>query len=371
MSRRAVLHVQKVSGISGSETHLLSLLPELRARGWDVRFLMLHEREPGAREFGAALARRGVPVSALRLRADADPVAFVRLLGRLLRERPLLVHAHLVHADVYALVAGALARVPVRVSTKHGFNAFRDSRVFGRLDRAVGRLAKTQIAISRGLARYLSESEGFDESSFRVVHYGIDRGPEPGPAGRAPRILCVGRLVPIKGHEVLLRAFAQLRRELPEAELALAGEGSLEPSLRALASDLGVADGVTFLGRVSPVQPALESALLVAVPSLGEGFGMVALEAQERARAVVASSVGGLPEIVEDGVTGILVPPGDSEALAAALATLIRDAELARRMGAAGRMRALSLFGQEQCAERTDEIYREALAAAGVPDPRR
>jgi glycosyltransferase involved in cell wall biosynthesis len=370
MKRAAVLHLQKVSGVSGSEAHLLALLPELRARGWDARFLMLHEREPGAREFAGELAARQVPVRELRLRADVDPLAFARLLRVLRGERPLLVHTHLIHADVYGLPAAALARVPLRFSTKHGFNAFRERRLFGRLDRRVGALAQVQIAISHGLARYLAEREGFGKDAFEIVHYGIAAGPEPAPAGEQPRVLCAGRLVPIKGQEVLLRAFAQLRRALPGARLAIAGEGPLEPSLRWLAGELGVDDGIDFLGRVAPLRPELERSLVVAVPSLGEGFGMVALEAQERARAVVATRVGGLPEIVEDGVSGTLVPAGDAAALAAALTQLLTDAPLARRMGEAGRRRALSLFAQERCAERTELLYLEALGAAGLADPR-
>ena len=108
-----VLHVQKVSGISGSEAHLLSVLPLLRERGWDARMLVLHEREPGAAEFVAALRARDVPTEAWRMRFDLDP----SVPARLVRHRPTILHTHLVHADVLGLPAGALARVPIRVST--------------------------------------------------------------------------------------------------------------------------------------------------------------------------------------------------------------------------------------------------------------
>ena len=151
--RRLILHLQKVAGISGSEAHLLALLPRLRERGWDVRMLMLHENEPGAWEFAEALRARGVPLDALPLRADVDPVAFLRLTAYLARKRPALLHTHLVHADAYGLMAGTMAGVPVRVSTKHGFNWFRETPYFGLADRAVASLAQVHIAISRGLAR--------------------------------------------------------------------------------------------------------------------------------------------------------------------------------------------------------------------------
>jgi glycosyltransferase involved in cell wall biosynthesis len=365
VKRGTVLHLQKVAGISGSEAHLLSLLPKLQARGWDIRMLMLHENEPGAWDFARALTARGVRLDAIPLRADVDPIAFIRLVAYLVRMRPTILHTHLVHADAYGLLAGTFARVPVRFSTKHGFNEFREAPYFGLADRAVASLAHVHIAISRGLARYLEDVEGFDGESFEIVHYGIDPDGEPRPYGEAgPRLLCVGRLIPIKGHIVLLRAFAEAKRQLPELELDIAGRGPLEPALRALARELGVADSVHFLGHVSPIQAAIERSAVVVVPSMGEGFGMVALEAMERARPVIAAAIGGLGELVRDGETGLLVPAGEAEPLRAALVRVAGDLELARRMGEAGRRRALSRFLQQFCTDRTELLYAGALERA-------
>ena len=362
MRPELVIHMQKVAGISGSEAHLLSLLPRLRERGWDIRMLMLHEGEPGAWDFARELTGRGVPLDAIRIRADVDPIAFGELLAYLVRKRPAILHTHLVHAETYGLLAGSVARVPVRFSTKHGFNEFREMPYFGLADRAVASLAHVEIAISRGLARYLEEVEGFDGESFEIVHYGIEPDGEPAPyAGDSPRLLCVGRLIPIKGHIVLLRAFAAAKRELPALELDIAGRGPLEPALRALARELGVGDAVRFLGHVTPIQGAIEESSVVVVPSMGEGFGMVALEAMERARPVIAAAIGGLGEIVRDGETGILVPPGESEPLADAIVHVAGDPDLARRLGAAGRQRALSRFLQSFCTERTELLYTDAL----------
>jgi glycosyltransferase involved in cell wall biosynthesis len=349
-----VLHVQKVKGISGSENHLLSLLPGLRGRGLDARMLVLHEREPGAAEFVKELRARDVPVDELVLHLDLDPLAFGRVTRRLALLRPEIVHTHLVHGDAYGLPAGVLTRVPHRFSTKHGFNEFRDSRAFAWGDRAVSGLAHVQIAISRGLAEYLAEREGFDADGFEVVHYGIAAGPEPPPAPLAPRLLCIGRLIPIKGHEVLLKAFAAAREEVPQLTLDLAGTGPLEAELRAAAGE-----GVRFLGHVAPVQPLIEQAAIVVVPSLGEGFGMVALEAMERGRAVIASAVGGLPEIV--GEAGILVPSGEVEPLRAAIVELARDLPRAAELGRTARARALAEFSEERCIDKTEALYRKAL----------
>jgi glycosyltransferase involved in cell wall biosynthesis len=252
--------------------------------------------------------------------------------------------------------------VPVRVSTKHGFNEFRENRGFALGDRAIASLAHTHIAISRGLARYLEEVEGFDGGSFEIVHYGIEpHGPPHAYRRTEPHLLCVGRLIPIKGHIVLLRAFAEARRQLPSLTLDIAGRGPLEPALRALAKELEVDDATRFLGHVAPIQRAIEEAAVVVVPSLGEGFGMVALEAMERARPVIAAEIGGLGELVEDGVTGLLVKAGEAAPLAQAIVDLAGDLDRAAGMGRAGRERALKHFLQERCTERTELLYEDAL----------
>jgi glycosyltransferase involved in cell wall biosynthesis len=362
MKPDTVLHLQKVAGISGSEAHLLSLLPRLRERGWDVRMLMLHENEPGAWDFARALRARGVPLDAIPLRADFDPIAFMRMTAYLMRARPAILHTHLVHADAYGLLAGTVAGVPLRFSTKHGFNEFREAPYFGLADRAFASLAHVHIAISRGLARYLEDVEGFNDDSFEIVHYGIDPNGEPKPYTEGvPRLLCVGRLIPIKGHIVLLRAFAEARERLPGLQLDIAGRGPLEPALKALARELRIEDAVHFLGHVSPIQAAIERSTAVVVPSMGEGFGMVALESMERARPVIAAEIGGLGELVRDGETGLLVPAGEAEPLRDAIVRVAGDFDLARRLGEAGRRRALSRLQQRACTDRTELLYETAL----------
>jgi glycosyltransferase involved in cell wall biosynthesis len=323
---------------------------------------MLHEDEPGAWEFADELRARGVPLDGVKLRADVDPIAFGEVVAYLARTRPRILHTHLVHADVYGQLAGSLTRVPFTLSTKHGFNEFREGRWFGFADRSVGSLADVHIAISQGLAQYLAETEGFEEEDFEIVHYGIAADGAAAPyAGEEPRLLCIGRLIPIKGHLVLLRALAQARASVPAVTLDVAGRGSLEPALKSYARELGLADAVRFLGFVSPVQKAIEDSAIVVVPSLGEGFGMVALEAMERARPVVASAVGGLPEIVADGATGLVVPSADADALAEAIVALAGDLSRASEMGSAGRDRALSEFTPEKCAARIEGLYVAAL----------
>jgi glycosyltransferase involved in cell wall biosynthesis len=368
MSGRPILHLQKVAGIAGSETHLLSLLPRLRERRWNVRMLMLHDHEPGAWEFARELRGRGVPTDAIRLRADVDPLAFLRLAAHFARTRPALLHTHLVHGDVYGQLAGTLARVPVRFSTKHGFNEFREGRGFALADRAVASLAHAHIAVSRGLAGYLAETEGFAEDGFEIVHYGIAVDGAVSAYEGPPRLVTVGRLIPIKGHIVLFRAFAAALEQVPELELRVAGRGPMERALRAFARELGLERRIHFLGHVVPIGHALEDATAVVVPSLGEGFGMVALEAMERARPVIAAAIGGLVDVVRDGETGLLVPPGEVEPLAEAMVELASDPARAARLGEAGRRRALAWFHEARSVDRLEILYRAFLEPGGQRD---
>jgi glycosyltransferase involved in cell wall biosynthesis len=349
-----VLHVQKVSGISGSEAHLLSLLPGLRERGWDARMVALHEGEPGAREFVDAMRARDVPTESWRMRFDLDPSVSVRLALR----KPQIVHTHLVHADILGLPAAGLARVPVRVSTKHGFNEFRANRAVAAADRLAARFTHAQIAISAGLEHYLIATEGFRAGTFTVVHYGIEAGLEPPPPAEPTKLAAVGRLIPIKGFDLLLQAFAAAREDLPQLTLEIAGAGPLDAELRANAPA-----GVTFLGRVAPVADVYERNAIVVVPSRGEGFGMVALEAAERGRAVIASDVGGLPEIVADGETGIVVASEDVGALTRAIVALAREPQLVRSYGTAARSRAVSQFTVGAAVDGVERVYRNLLSS--------
>jgi glycosyltransferase involved in cell wall biosynthesis len=163
-------------------------------------------------------------------------------------------------------------------------------------------------------------------------------------------------MIEIKGFDVLLRAFALARRQVPQLTLELAGAGPLERHLSASAPD-----GVTFLGRLSDVAPCYEQSSIVVVPSRGEGFGLVALEAAERGRAAIVSDVGGLPEIVAHGETGLVVPAGDERTLAESIVSLTGDPERVRAMGAAARRRAVEEFSADRAAAGVEAVYRQEL----------
>jgi glycosyltransferase involved in cell wall biosynthesis len=215
---------------------------------------------------------------------------------------------------------------------------------------------------------------GAPTRSMHLVFNGTDlRRFSPLPAGTAvdPRfgpnmIFACRQLFPRKGIRFLVEAAAQLKARFPDLKVVVAGDGFERPDLIALAERLGIARDVTFLGWVpnSELPQYYRAAALSVIPSLEEGFGIPAAEAMGCETAVVASDAGGLPEVVEHGVTGLIVPRGDAKALAEAIGSLLADPARRTRMGRAGRERALRLFDWDRSAEQFEQIYAGIGAGA-------
>ena len=214
---------------------------------------------------------------------------------------------------------------------------------------------------------------GAPSRSMHLVFNGTDlRRFSPAPAGEAdPRfgpnmIFACRQLFPRKGIRFLIEAAAQLKPRFPDLKVVVAGDGFERPDLIALAERLGITRDVTFLGWVpnSELPQYYRAAALSVIPSLEEGFGIPAAEAMGCETAVVASDAGGLPEVVEHGVTGLIVPRGDATALAGAIGDLLADPARRARMGQAGRERALRLFDWDRSAEQFEQIYAGIGAGA-------
>jgi glycosyltransferase involved in cell wall biosynthesis len=368
-----VLHVQKVAGIGGSERHLLSLLPSLAGAGVDVRMLIAATGE--ADRFAEELRARDVSVRAVPAGWHINP-ALVAALAREVRSfRPDIVHTHLVHADVHGQLAVA-AGSAVRVSSVHSTPAFYRREPIRTGARVAGRYARAVIAISEHVRRFLVEVRLVPAGRIHVVHYGIDatrwRLDEPDrrrarrDLGLDPGDVAVGiaaRLIPGKGHSLLFEALADARRERPQLRLLVAGRGPLGAELEREAERLAPG-GITFVGFVDDVRAFMNACDVIAFPTeptLGEGFGLAALEAMASGRPVVATKVASLPEVVASGETGVLVDPGSADELAAALATLAEDSELRKRLGARGHERARTTFSLERMVERTLAVYGDAM----------
>jgi glycosyltransferase involved in cell wall biosynthesis len=235
------------------------------------------------------------------------------------------------------------------------------------------RRADALTAISDDCRRHALNAGAFDER-IRIIMNGADLrrfsppaadGPRIGPDGSVTVFAC-RQLFPRKGIRFLIQAVAKIRPRHPGLKLVLAGDGFERPELERLAAELGVADATTFLGWVAneELPKYFRAAAVSVIPSLEEGFGIPAAEAMGCETPVIASDAGGLPEVVEHEATGLVVPKGDVDALAAALDRLLGDPELCRRMGRAGRERALRLFDWDIAAAALEDVYEHLVSGA-------
>jgi glycosyltransferase involved in cell wall biosynthesis len=343
------MHVHRIRGIGGSERHLLTLLPVLAERGIEPIFVGLDDPNWNASDFYDALEVPAVRIVSPR---DFDPRLLVRLAGTLKAD---IVHTHLVHADVYGGLA-ARVRGTRLVSTKHNDDPFRIGP-FRFVERGLSRLADRVVTITDALHRFTVDRVGVPEHKVETIHYGLDDVPAPWgsnavddvPEG-ARVLLAVSRLTEQKGIDIAIRTLPRLP---DDTALVVLGDGPERPALTRLARELGVERRVFLLGRVPDVAAWLGRATVFVHPARWEGFGLSVLEAMLAGLPVVASNVSSLPELVRDGASGLLVPPNDVGALAAAIAGALERPEL----GAAALSRARSKFSVARMAERTLTLY--------------
>lgn len=279
------------------------------------------------------------------------------------RRHPDVVHAHLFHAS--ALVASLPREIP-RILTHHHGSLFRDQdrRVPLLLDRWAGTRYDRVLAVSHAVADFLVSSYRYPRSAIEVVHNGWLGSPQP-RASTGVDFLTVGNLRREKGHDVLLEAFALVRKQDPAARLRLLGDGPLRSELQRRAADLGVAAGVEFAGTVDDVWTHLAEARVTVVPSRTETQGIAVLEALAAGCPVVASRVGGIPEMIEHGRNGHLVPPGESLPLAEAMVRVRHDAQLRVRYSAEG-SRTAERWRMATTVRRYEAVYREVARPSGA-----
>ncbi|HTZ07008.1 MAG TPA: glycosyltransferase family 4 protein [Gaiellaceae bacterium] len=345
-----VAHVHRIRGIGGSERHLLTLLPALAERGFEPVLVGLDDPEWDAADFYGALSVPSIRVPSPR---DVDPLLLARLVRSL---RADVVHTHLVHADVYGGVAAKL-RGEWLVSTKHNDDPFRTGP-FRYVERTVSRLADRVVTITDALHRFTVDEVGIPAAKVETIHDGLDDLPAPwgaNPPDTVPDgarvLLAISRLTGQKGIDVAVRALDSLP---DDTVLVVLGEGPEREALESLARELGVDRRVFLLGRVPDVAAWLRRATLLVHPARWEGFGLGVLEAMLAGLPVVASNVSSLPELVVDGVTGILVRPDDPSALALGIARALDEPSF----GAAGRDRAHAEFSVARMADATAALYR-------------
>lgn len=374
--RPRILQIVTSLAVGGAQRHLLELLPGLCEFGEiDVVYFRDHDLRS---QFEARVNH----VTFLPMAGPFGAVHMPRLARLIRRGRYDLVHTHLLRADMYGALAARAVGVRAIVSSKHNVEA----RLAAAASRALHALATRPtlrtIAISESVARWANEQLGISRDRIEVIRYGLDPAPfkglnqvaarrELGIEAKALVALCPARLDPQKRHDVLLRAFSRVRGKLTSAQLLCVGETQLGgPTYRArllqLSDELGLGDAVRWLGLRSDIPNLMAAADVVVLASDWEGLGLVLMEAAVAGRPVVATAVGGVPEIVEHQKTGSLVLQGDEQALASELTKVLLDPERRARMGAAARRHATEAFDVEGMRAATCALYASVIRDAAA-----
>ena len=368
------LHVDLEPGWRGGQRQVLLLCRGLVERGGPV---LLAARRGG--ELAARARKAGVPVEELAVRGPWDLAAARRLARLVRRVRPAVVGLHSSHSHGLGVLARSMLRPPrplFVVTRRVDFPVSRGLPGWWKYRRGVDGF----IAISRAVAAEL-EAGGVPAGRIRLVYSGVEPPVVPAGAreqvaaelGLAAHRLLVGNVAGLVGHKdqaTLLRALRLAVEEEPRLVLLLVGEGELREELERLAAELGLdRERVRFLGFRTDVGRILGALDLFVMSSSREGLGTAVVDAMMAGVPVVATAAGGLPEMVEDGVTGRLVPPGDPEALAAAILHALRHPEETARMAAAAGETARRRFSAAAMVEGTVAAYRRFLASAPAAPP--
>jgi glycosyltransferase involved in cell wall biosynthesis len=378
-----VLTVVDALRLGGAETLIAQLGRVSAGAGIELSVLSLHGRSEELSKLEPLLRDAGVVPDYLDVRRTIDIAGFRRLVGYLKANRPDVVHAHLEMAMTMAIPAARLADIPA-VGTFHHVHRPLSGRSSARERLAVEIATRSAAAIFVSQASLISFAERYRRSRpvpawWTVVHNGIDLeyftpAPTPGVAplppdlgiSGVPVVTVLAALRDFKGINHAIDAWPAVLDRQPTARLLLVGSGEQETALRAQVTRLKLTDSVVFAGMRSDIPAVLRGSDLVLLPSIyGENLPTVLMEAGGCGRPVVASDVGGIGDIVANGETGLLVPPGDAPAIATAVLHLLDDADLRNQMGGAGRRRMERLFDARLWAGSLRAVYQKAIDARG------
>ena len=381
MGDRAVTGHSVQSWPAGTPVRVMHVVYTLRTGGMEMGVVKLvNGLDPGRVQSaicsttpaGAeikALVQRSVPVFELSRRAGND-VRVVRDLYRVFkRERPHVVHTHAWGTLLEGLVAARAAGVPVVVHGEHGTLQLRGYQRW--LQRLGWASADKVLSVSSKLAERMAAATGFNQGQITTIRNGVDVDRfQPVNQAAARRALgvpdglvvgTVGRLVPVKDQATLVDAVAELCRSGLPVTLVIAGDGPERPALEARAAAAGV--DLRLIGYRADVDQVLSALDVFVLSSVSEGLSNTILEAMAAARPVVATRVGGAEEMIDDGVTGVLVPPSDAAAMAAALRRVLAAGDRGAAMGTAARRRVEAEFTLPGMMRRYEQLYTSAVAA--------
>ena len=368
---KRITHIIKATGIAGAERHLITMLPELDRQRFDICVIILTEPKKPVDKLLITLQQTGIKSERMIINGHADLYLVFRLARRLRDLDPCVVHTHLLHADLYGTVAARMAGVPAIISSRHNDDPFRARWPLSFLLRIINRYTNRFIAISETVRAFTVKTEKVPVSVVDTVYYGlavdteynrhvIDARDEFGLL-KGPLLVCAARLTEQKGHKWLLRAFRLVVNQLPETSLLLLGDGPLREHLEDTVVNLDLAKNVRFAGWRTDVMNILPSTDLFVLASEWEGFGLAILEAMSFSLPIIATKVGGIPEVVLDGETGWLVKARDSDAFAGSILAALSSPDKMLQCGQRGKLRVHDTFSVQKMIFDTEKIYNLVL----------
>lgn len=371
MDKIRILHCLETVGSGGVEQRRLTLARQLD--GSRYQQAMVCTQAVGA--LPARFAEAGCPLHAVGVfRGVLDREPYRRALHVIREFRPHIIHGAVFEGVSLAAILGRLARVPVIIGEETSDPVNRRWRGHLLL-RLLGTLSHQMVAVSPAVEQYLLGRLHLPRSKVTLINNGVAETAPPDEGrihalreqfGLAPEHFVIGTVGRLHDHHKrvsdLLRALATLLPACPEARLLVVGKGPDEGRLRELADQLGVADRVRFAGYQADPQPCYALMDVFALASAMEAFGLVLVEAMYAGLPVVATRVGGIPNIVDEGTSGLLVSPGQPQALAEAILELQRDPARRQAMGRAGQLLATANFGAERYVREVDRLYQRLAA---------
>jgi glycosyltransferase involved in cell wall biosynthesis len=376
-ARRKIFYLVDSLNVGGTETQAVELALRIQAAGYDVTLGCLRAQGPLLQRL------EGSPVVVREFRPEggidtpAGIYQLLRLSWFLKKEKFEIVHTHDLWSNLLGVPAARLAGVRAIVSSRRDLAHFdwyqSKRRVWLRRIQNLGGAVLTNATPIRDA---LIADDGFAPEKLRVIHNGVDiekfqtignRRDHLFPGiGEGKIVVLVGNMhTDVKGHPWLIAAAPEVIREFPSTRFVLAGDGKQRADFEQQVANLGIARNFLFLGRRADIAEILSSCDIAVLPSRAEGLPNAVLEYMAAGLPTVVSRVGGNAELIEDGVTGLLVPPENSSALSAALLKLLRDPALARRIAGSGHEFTVRNFSFERLVCEVDELYSELLLRSG------
>lgn len=370
--RITVLHLIGSLQVGGAERQLVSLAPLFNPERFRIIVATMQTRDTLA----GALAGTHVECRSLNFRMRRFISGVWRLCSLLKREKVDILHTHMFHASRYGRIAGLCVRVPLMIATDHGQELWKKPWDIA-FEKFANKYTALRIAVSQDVAEILSTRECVPENKLLVIPNGVDV--ERFQAGRFGResvrnqlglpdgavvVGTVARLAEPKALHILIEAVVQVSKSLPQVRLVIVGDGPLRGDLERCVADRGASDRVLFTGLRSDIPEVLAAFDIFALSSISEGLPVSLLEAMAAGKPVVATRVGGIPEVVSDRREGLLVPSGDPKALAGAIHELACDPELACRLGQQASEKVAAEYSIAATVRTLEEVYCSLLDQA-------